>query len=280
MPLDANGTFRHNHESAKMHSESAGKKYEADIPKLKKWASMGINANQVIEKANRSIQMAEQAIADQKQMVSQEARRVADQEIVRIIDSLNRGVHPDTNESLSDDLKEGAKLTANQLSNLRLEQRLRQLEQERTQDRNSMSQRQQQERDQNLRGQAQAKMETVYQPFTQYFKADGKKLDGLYARFKEAVNVGVQQKTIEYRREIGPEPDISPEWVADTAKSVAKEVFKDYYPLLNKPTPKVVPKPNKATVSTGKVPVQAGPKRSLSWDEERVQIEKELGYKK
>lgn len=28
MPLDAGGTYRHNHESAKMHSEADGKKYE------------------------------------------------------------------------------------------------------------------------------------------------------------------------------------------------------------------------------------------------------------
>ena len=28
MPLDATGAFRHNHESAKMHSEAAGKKYD------------------------------------------------------------------------------------------------------------------------------------------------------------------------------------------------------------------------------------------------------------
>lgn len=29
MPMDAQGNFRHNHESAKMHSEAAGKKYES-----------------------------------------------------------------------------------------------------------------------------------------------------------------------------------------------------------------------------------------------------------
>ena len=28
MPIDASGSFRHNHESAQMHSEAAGKKYE------------------------------------------------------------------------------------------------------------------------------------------------------------------------------------------------------------------------------------------------------------
>jgi hypothetical protein len=32
MPLDSLGNFRHNHESAKMHSESAGKKYMAEKP--------------------------------------------------------------------------------------------------------------------------------------------------------------------------------------------------------------------------------------------------------
>lgn len=30
MPLDAGGNFRHNHESAKFHSESEGKKYQPD----------------------------------------------------------------------------------------------------------------------------------------------------------------------------------------------------------------------------------------------------------
>jgi hypothetical protein len=30
MPLDATGEYRHNHESAKMHSEQAGKKYNAE----------------------------------------------------------------------------------------------------------------------------------------------------------------------------------------------------------------------------------------------------------
>lgn len=30
MPMDATGTYRNNHEQAKMHSESAGKKYEPD----------------------------------------------------------------------------------------------------------------------------------------------------------------------------------------------------------------------------------------------------------
>ena len=261
-----------------------GKTYQnVDIPKVVKWAQMGVNANRIIEKANNSIALAESAIADNKRQVEYSAEQMADQKVARIIDSLNRGYNPITNEPLDEEQKQGAQITASQLANLQYEKRLKMLEEQTLRQNQNLNQRQQQERDRTLRGEAQAKLETVFTPFTQYFKADGKPLDGLLARFKDAVSLQVAQKTREYRSEIGPEPDIPTDWVRDTAKESAKLIFKDYYPLLNKPVSKEVPKPKKAlvpSIKAGSTSTKTTPTRSLSWDQEREMIERELGYKK
>lgn len=257
-----------------------GKTYQnVDIPKVVKWAQMGVNANNIIQKANRSIEMAEQAIADQKQVVAQTAEQIATQKVSQIIDALSRGLDPVTMQPLSEDLRDGARTTAEQLSNYKYEQRLRQLEEGTKRQQETLTQRQRVERSKSMESEAQAKMATVFQPFTQYFKADGKSLDGTFARFKEAVNLEVVKRANAYRQELGPDPDIPTDWVRDTAKEVAKVVFKDYYPLLNKPTPKLAPKPTKATVATGKVASQQKPQRAGGWDADRESIMKELGYK-
>lgn len=258
-----------------------GKTYQnVDIPKLIRYSQLGVNANNIIQKANRSISMAEQAIADQKQAVEYAAEQLATNKVARIIDSLSRGIDPITNQPLTEDMREGAKLTSDQLQRFQMQQRLDQLEKELKGTTTSLSQRQLAEKSRMLESEAQAKMATVFQPFTQYFKADGKPLDGLFARFKEAVNLEVVKRANEYRKEIGVDPDIPTDWVRDTAKEVAKAIFKDYQPLLNKPVLKPAPRPTKAVIGTGKAPVLAGKKKNLSWDEEREQIERDLGYKK
>lgn len=260
-----------------------GQEFEGDLKQVKKWASHGIHANEVIQKANNSIAQAEASIADTQRLVQTTAETLAMQKVEQLIDLLSRGIDPSTNQPYTDDnMRQGAGVMADKLAKHQLEQRLKALEDSRKQDLTQTNQRLQAQREAQLNNEAKTKIETVFEPFTQYFKVNGKVNEGLFTRFKEAVALRISQIEVpKHRQEIGKEPDIPVSWVEEKTKQVAKEIFKDYQTVL-KPQPKIIPSNQKALRPMGKpkVNVQQKPTRSLSWDEEREQIEKELGFKK
>lgn len=207
------------------------------IDELLKFASMGINSTEKNALAKQAVMEAQKAIAESQASAKQEAQKLADDMLTKLVDQVSRGIDPGTGQPFaSAEHKAGAEdLTARLLEakrslpqpdNSELESvrnEIKALKQQLT-EKEQGSQRAQADQ------QAQAILEKVKSPFTQdpiFQKADGKINVRLFNQFGEAV----EKEAISQATKMGRRLTITE--AENLIKSAAKTVYADYKETLD-----------------------------------------------
>jgi hypothetical protein len=265
-----------------------GQVYRGKAAEVQKWASFGIHANERIREANAIQAEAKKVLDDHPRIVKQEAETIALQKVADIIDAIGRGLDPVTGRALTDDQRGDAERLRGGLQEHQTREEIRQLREELNRSKQEQEQRLRSQTTGALHVQAQGALETVTKPFTQHFMMpDGKTMNTpLYTLFKSHVKNETLRALSDERKRLGPGPEISIDWLSDTAKAVAQQAFKTlkssidagvkgYVAAKGKPPVPVKPKPAPGAKPPVR-PAAAAPSRgSLSFEEE-VEMEMKL----
>lgn len=265
------------------------KVYDAPLQKVRQWAAMGVNANEKIRAANDALTQAETILANNPRSIQAEAEKLASQKVAHYIDALSQGKNPETGEFISDDnMRQGAENLASAMREDQAAQRLKAMEDRLNNQSREQQQREIAQRNEQLKVGAQAKIESVLNPFKkQFVKADGKTFDEkYYTLFQENIGSKLSNRVQEFRRQFGSGPDITPQWFEQETTKIVKETFPAFAERIR--VMKTEPKKTTASalkpsgIQKGQTNTQSQkpkPKSSLtkSWDEEIADAYKEAG---